>query len=246
MSRLVKSKGPKFWRGPQATKKKSLRPTSILWLCHQTEPHFRHSLPRLEVHCGVPAALEGKATTTCQLLSCLEPGTRQTLRRTAWNTPGCLQSGARFRDATFTGGEGAGGGDLALPSPRGATPLGATATPSTNRKRRRSQCSSEVTPRVVTAKLTGESRRIRRAFTASSGPLAEDSELNSAQLSSARWTWCSVTVEPRTLMPCRVLRWGNGSPSRCVHVLPENGATIWKSHLVRRRFVVRFRARGLS
>lgn len=32
--------------------------------------------------------------------------------------------------------------------------------------------------------LTGESRRIRRAFTASSGPLAEDSELNSTQLSS--------------------------------------------------------------
>lgn len=151
MSRLVKLKGPKFWRGPQATKK-SLRPTSILWLCHQTEPHFRHSLTRLEVHCGVPAALEGKATTTCQLLSCLEPGTRQTLRPTAWNTPDCLQSGAHFRDATFTGGW----GDLALPSPHGATPLGATATPSTNRKRRRSQCSSELTPRVVTANSPGK------------------------------------------------------------------------------------------
>lgn len=32
------------------------------------------------------------------------------------------------------------------------------------------------------SQLTGESRRIRRAFTASSGPLAEDSELNSARL----------------------------------------------------------------
>lgn len=47
-------------------------------------------------------------------------------------------------------------GDLALPSPHGATPLGATATPSTNRKRRRSQCSSEVTPRVVTANSPGK------------------------------------------------------------------------------------------
>lgn len=165
MSRLVKLKGPKFWRGPQATKKKkkSLCPTTILWLCHQTEPHFRQQFNSAwgSLRCPSGSWRQSHNHMSAPLLS----RTRDETKKKNPPTNRMKHTGLSTEWRSFQGRHFHRG--LPSRSPRrGATPLGATATPSTNRK----QGGRSAPPRGDTLCLLqpthrGKSRRIRRAFT---------------------------------------------------------------------------------
>lgn len=126
---------------------------------------------------------------------------RQTRRRTALNTPGCVHGGAHFRDATFR---------------RGGTSAQCNNHSVKKQKAQRSRCSAsttcEVTANSPAKDVDFEGHLLLEVHSRRTANFIQLGELDAQSQRS-----------PRSLMPCRVPRWETALPALCSRAARKYG-----------------------